>query len=83
MTNLKALLKFTHENINAEHWDMDADDYSEFMYLHEKAMGELGRMELMFTSDCPPDTPYGTCKHEGNNSETCNTCWRTYVDGGK
>ena len=77
MTNLKALLKFTHENITEGHWDMDADDYSEFMYLHEKAMGELGRLEVFLDySECPPDNQ---CDHV----ESCLDCWRAYVDGGE
>ena len=78
MTNLKALLKFTHENITSSRWDMDAEDYSEFMYLHEKAMGELGRLEEYFDEHkgCPPGYDSTPC------SGRCEECWQSYVISG-
>lgn len=82
MTNLKALLKFTHENISSSRWDMDADDYSEFMYLHEKAMGELGRVEEVISvaadsNSCPPVIHSLTCGGD------CEKCWKSYIDRGE
>lgn len=78
MTNLKALLKFTHDNISSNSWDMFVDDYAEFMYLHGKAQGELERLEEMSEAmiECPPS-------YDGSNcDDQCEDCWRTYVETG-
>ena len=77
MTNLKALLKFTHDNISSNSWDMSVDDYSEFMYLHGKAQGELERLEdfISVTEECPP-------KINCNHYKTCEDCWKAYIETG-
>jgi len=83
MTNLKALLKFTREQITKGTLDITVDDYAELEYICGKVEGEVERLEeVLWLAMGYKGCPYGHTRDSRCIAETCVDCWKDYISSG-